>query len=140
MDTHEVEDLNFLLRGELSAVEAYTQALKTVESSETSRVLEECRESHATRSEKLRSAITELGGVPMESGGAWGGFAKFMTEGAAALGDKGTLAALEEGEDIGSNDYEWRLVKMHGKYRQLVKEELGPEQERTHKKLIGLFH
>lgn len=140
MDTNAVEDLNFLLRGELSAVEAYTQALKTVENPEASKVLEECLESHATRSEKLRNAIAELGGTPTEDGGAWGGFVKFMTEGASSLGDKATLAALEEGEDIGSNDYEWRLIKMHGEHRKLVKEELGPEQERTHKKLIGLFH
>lgn len=139
MDMQMVNDLNFLLRGELSAIEAYTEALKTVTDENALPVLEDCLGSHFKRSEKLRYAIEEEGGRPITSGGAWAGLAKLITGGAGAMGDKAMIAALEEGEDIGTNDYEWQLVKMHGKYRNLVKQELKPEQDYTHRKLIRLL-
>lgn len=135
MNEQTVEDLNHLLEGELSAVAAYKSAIAKVKDPVINRVLEQNRDSHTQRTNKLRTLIKKLGAVPNENDGAWGSFAKLVANAATSMGEKATIAALEEGEDLGSNEYEWRLLNMHGDHRNIVKEELLPEQQRTHKRL-----
>jgi|AGTN01.1.fsa_nt_gi Domain of unknown function (DUF2383). len=134
----DIEQLNEMLKGELSAVESYDKALEFVSDSSLTTSLRELRDSHAESVSTLRSAISEYG-TPAESPGTWGGIAKFVVDAAHNLGDKALLAALEEGEDIGLNSYEWKLVHMHGPYRDLVKNELFPKQEATHKLLSKIL-
>lgn len=97
-----VDQLNSFLRGEMSAVETYQQAIDKLEPSSTSRdQLLVNLKSHQDRVMMLRDAITELGGTPAEGSGPWGAFAKVVEGGAKAFGDKAAVAALEEGEDHG---------------------------------------
>lgn len=137
----EMDALNTLLKGELSAVESYSKALEKVGDSHSISILEQCLQSHASRVDKLRSAVLEDGGTPVESPGAWGSFTKFLTAAAGSVGgDKAMLTALEEGEDVGLNDYEWTLVRMKGPHRKMVKDELFPKQQATHKLLSKVLN
>src|SRR5689334_16540035 len=77
-----VDALNELLRGEISAVETYRQAIDKLGSSPTVAQLEGCRRSHEQRIAKLRDQVSRLGGQPAKDSGAWGAFAKLIEGGA----------------------------------------------------------
>jgi uncharacterized protein (TIGR02284 family) len=140
MNSEAVEDLNALLKGELSAVETYNQALPKVENKEIASLLSDCLASHEKRVGQLTDAIKGFGGTPEADSGVWGSWAKVLSGGASVFGDDATLAALEQEEDAQSSDYEWRLVRMHGDHRNLVKEELLPEQQRYRSMLSQLLN
>jgi uncharacterized protein (TIGR02284 family) len=127
-----VELLNSFLRGEISAVETYRQALEKVEKPQLHTPLQECMKSHAQRVTILSEQIRAFGGTPSTSSGAWGAFAKAVEGGAKVLGDKAAISALEEGEDHGRNDYRRDLEKLDSASRQIIETRVIPEQERTH--------
>ncbi len=138
MQEPEIDLLNVLLKGEISAVESYDAALFKVNESSVADILQQCRESHNFRAERLRSTISESGGEPICDAGPWGSFAKMVTSAAGGVGDKAIISALEEGEDIGSNTYEWKLRDMKGENRNLIRDELWPKQKATHKLISKL--
>ncbi|MFY2562985.1 DUF2383 domain-containing protein [Corallococcus terminator] len=136
----DVETLNSFLRGEISAVETYRQAIGHIEDDVRRRTLEECRLDHEGRVEKLRERILKLEGKPAEGSGVWGAFSKIVQAGADVLGEKAAISALEEGEDHGLRDYERDADKVNGDLRRFVRMELLPAQKSTHKKLSHLKH
>lgn len=139
--THDrdIDHLNSFLRGELSAVETYDQALEKLSSEPTlAAPLRSCRGSHQRRVELLRTEIQRLGGTPADGSGAWGGFAKLVEGGAKMFGKKAALAALEEGEDHGRDDYQRELDELSPTTRSFVQTQLVPEQRRTHDALASL--
>lgn len=140
-DDDTISALNELLRGEISAVETYQQALAKLEAGSRARtdVEEGCR-SHERRVTRLREVVVQLGGEPSEGSGPWGGFAKLVEGGAKIFGEKAAIAALEEGEDHGLRNYRDNLAKLQGHARDLVANELLPEEERTHRRLSNLKH
>jgi bacterioferritin (cytochrome b1) len=143
VNTDAVTDvLNKLLRGELSAVETYRQALERLASSTCATELMENRRSHEQRVEMLRNHILRLGGKPSDSSGPWGGFARLVEGGAKLFGEKAAIAALEEGEDHGLKLYRDRsdVEKLDLATRDLVERSLLPEQERTHRTASALKH
>lgn len=133
-----VSVLNSLLRGEISAVETYRQALEKVEAAPVRSQLQDCMQSHARRVDVLRQQIQSLGGEPSEGSGVWGAFAKAVEGGAKAFGEKAAIAALEEGEDHGRKEYREELDKLDDMTRAFVQSRLVPEQERTHNALSQL--
>jgi hypothetical protein len=138
-----VDQLNSFLRGEMSAVETYQQAIEKLEAFSTSRdQLLVNLKSHQDRVMMLRDAIIQLGGTPAEGSGAWGAFAKVVEGGAKAFGEKAAVAALEEGEDHGLADYKRGLDDndLDAQSRALVASKLLPEQELTHKRLSNVKH
>lgn len=140
METNSVDTLNELLRGEISAVETYRQALEKLTNSPVRAELEDCRQSHALRVQKLREQVMRLGGRPDESSGAWGTFAKLVAGSAKAFGEKAAIAALEEGEDHGLRLYKGDIDKLDPASRALVEADVLPAQERTHRSLSTLKH
>jgi hypothetical protein len=140
MATQPIEQLNSFLRGEISAVETYRQALEAVNDALARTQLELCHVSHQHRVDVLRTRIIELGGEPVQSSGAWGAFAKAAEGSAAALGEQAAIDVLEEGEDHGLKDYQKRLKDLDVTSRTFVAQELLPEQERTHRTLSALKH
>jgi demethoxyubiquinone hydroxylase (CLK1/Coq7/Cat5 family) len=100
-----VDKLNELLRGELSAVETYDLALRSVRDRDLSRVLRQIRDSHDHRVTLLFDRLRQLGAEPARGSGAWGAFAKVVQRGADLLGDGAATAALENGEDHGIRLY-----------------------------------
>ena len=136
-----VSKLNSLLRGEISAVETYRQALAKVKMPTAQAELAECERSHEQRVMKLKDRVRELGGKPADSSGAWGTFTKLIEGGAAALGEKAAIAALEEGEDRGLADYRSAMkdvASLDAESRSLVEQELLPAQMRTHRAMSSL--
>jgi uncharacterized protein (TIGR02284 family) len=133
-----VDVLNSFLRGEISAVETYRQALEKVEKPQIASQLQDCMQSHKQRVTLLSDQIRTLGGTPSTSSGVWGAFAKAVEAGAKTFGEKAAIAALEEGEDHGRNDYKRDIEKLDATTRQLIQSRVLPEQQRTHDALSAL--
>lgn len=140
MESNEMETLNELLRGEISAVETYRQALEKLSNSPSRVELEDCQRSHEDRVRKLREQVVRLGGQPEEKSGPWGAFARLIAGSAKALGEKATIAALEEGEDHGLKLYKKDIAHLDAASRALVEADVLPAQERTHQTLSTLKH
>ena len=129
-----IKHLNSFLRGELSAVETYDQAIEKLRHDEPilTDELRACRESHRQRVDELTRQVRGLGGEPSTSSGMWGGFAKLVEGGAKAFGKKAALSALEEGEDHGRNDYQRDVHNLEPPLREFIKTKILPEQLKTH--------
>jgi rubrerythrin len=134
--------LNKYLRGELSAVETYRQALERLGTSAFANDLIENQRSHQKRVELLRTQVVRMGGQPATESGAWGGFAKLIEGGAKLFGEKAAIAALEEGEDHGLKLYRDRgdMEKLDADARDFVTTSLLLEQERTHRIASTIKH
>ena len=135
-----VATLNGFLRGEISAVETYRQALDKLQASPSRVELEQCRRSHEQRVDRLRQEVLRLGGRPEEGSGAWGAFAKLVEGSAKILGEKAAISALEEGEDHGLKLYRDEMGKLDATARSVIESEVLPAQERTHKSVSTLKH
>lgn len=134
-----IDSLNTLLRGELSAVETYKQAMERLGDDFQARAeLAECLAGHEDRVQRLRQLVLSLGGTPSTSSGPWGSFARMVEGTAKLLGSKAAIAALEEGEDHGLKEYRDVLEKLDPTTRQTVVSELLPGQQETHDQLSQL--
>jgi bacterioferritin (cytochrome b1) len=134
-----VDKLNELLRGEISAVETYRMALDKVEATAARTTLQECQRSHEDRVRLIREEIIRMGGEPATTSGAWGTWAKAVEGTAKIFGEKAAISALEEGEDHGLKDYRADFdEKDDYRVRSLVTSTLRPQQERTHRALSTL--
>jgi uncharacterized protein (TIGR02284 family) len=111
-DSKTVDELNHLLRGEVSAVETYEQSLpKFEEYPAAAQELRRIRDEHREACQVLREHVAKFGGSPSEGSGPWGGFAQAVTGTAKLLGPDTTLAALRRGEEHGINAYKESLDK-----------------------------
>ena len=137
-DINAVSHLNSFLRGELSAVETYRQALSKLEEFTERGILHECSRSHEERAALLTKEIRRRGGEPATGSGPWGAFAKLVEGGAAVLGRKAAIFALEQGEDHGRDDYRRDLKELDPQARNFIQSELLPLQHRTHDALSAL--
>jgi demethoxyubiquinone hydroxylase (CLK1/Coq7/Cat5 family) len=133
-----VEQLNSFLRGEISAVETYRQALEALRASTYGSKIAECKQSHEQRVAILTEEIRKLGGKPAESSGAWGSFVKLIEGGAKALGENAAIAALEEGEDHGNADYKRDVSKLDPGVRTVIEQRVLPLQLRSHAEMSAL--
>jgi uncharacterized protein (TIGR02284 family) len=133
-----VDVLNSFLRGEISAVETYRQALEKVNQPQVRTQLQDCLQSHAQRVNALSDQIRTLGGSPATSSGVWGSFAKAVEAGAKTFGESAAIAALEEGEDHGRNDYRRDVSKLDPSTKQFIQSSIIPEQQRTHDAMSAL--
>jgi hypothetical protein len=133
-----VERLSSFCRGEISAVEAYTQALHSERLARFSAHLRQCQSSHQTRVDLLRARIGLLGGDPPVSSGAWGAFARAMERAAMVAGEHAALAILEEGENHGLNVYRTELAELDAATKALVNQRLLPLQLRSSRMLSEL--
>ena len=104
------DDMNKLLRGELSAIETYQQALEKeraafgqgTEFQQLSSILRD----HQQAADRLKTEIQRQGGTPVDDSGAWGTWSKIVMATAKLFGDKAALKALKEGEESGLKDCE----------------------------------
>jgi uncharacterized protein (TIGR02284 family) len=134
----DIKRLNTLLRGERSAVETYQQCIEKMQQSPMVQQLRTLMTSHDMRVHKLSARITQMGGQPDDSSGAWGSFAKLVEGGAKAFGEKAAISALEQGEDHGIEEYTEELEDLTPPTRRFVETELVPEQQRTHNTLSAI--
>jgi uncharacterized protein (TIGR02284 family) len=133
-----IDQLNSFLRGEISAVETYRQAMSKVDDVTARTELERCHLSHQRRVDMLKNRIAQLGGQPSADSGAWGAFAKAAEGSAALFGERAAIDVLEEGEDHGLKDYQSHLAGLDAESRVFVEQELLPAQQQTHSALSSL--
>jgi uncharacterized protein (TIGR02284 family) len=125
-----VEQLNSLLRGEISAVQTYDQAIEKVgddhggDAAELRRIAQE----HGEHAQRLRARIRALGAEADDSAGAWGGLVQAIEGTSRMLGDAAALKALREGEEHGIRDYRDALSELDGESQALVQQVLLPSQ------------
>lgn len=133
-----IDTLNSFLRGEISAVETYSQAAEKISEPSLRATIEDLRQSHELRVASLRSRVLQLGGKPAEGSGVWGGFAKAVEGGAKVFGTKTAIAALEEGEDHGLKLYRDNFDKLDAQNRTWVETEVYSQQRRSHDVMSSL--
>lgn len=132
MATDTVDAFNSFLRGEISAVETYRQAIEKLSDKPEASTLQDCMHSHEQRVSLLSTEIERMGGKPAQGSGPWGAFVKLLEGGATLFGAKSAIAALEEGEDHGRDDYKRDAPKLEPDARSFIQEQILPEQLRTH--------
>ncbi|MES2466396.1 MAG: DUF2383 domain-containing protein [Verrucomicrobiota bacterium] len=98
--------LNSLLRGELSAIETYNQALHKFADSPVVSSLRTIRDDHQESVSMLRSLVQMRGVEPETDSGVWGTFAMAVEGTAALLGSSSAIIALKQGEEHGIGQYE----------------------------------
>ncbi len=127
---NQVEPLNRLLRGELSAVETYEQALGKVGNKTYAQELERIRAEHLDAVESLRQEIRSFGGIADESSGVWGLWAQTVEGTATLFGEAAALKALKEGEEHGLKEYRTVLEdnELRAKFRSLLAGEMQTRQ------------
>lgn len=124
-----IDACNSLLRGELSAVETYNQAIEKFSGEAACGELIRIRDEHTKSVGKLRANITQMGGEPSTSSGAWGVFAKAIQGSSNLFGEESALQSLQKGEEHGRNDYERALDNFDvlPDCKQLISTELLPK-------------
>jgi len=130
--TTNLETLNSLLRGEMSALETYRQAIEKLEdnSAPGSAELHSLRRDHRDAADALWHHIEGHGEKPSEGSGPWGTFATAVTGAAKLFGNTAALKALKEGEEHGVKDYEDALKDEHlpAECKALIQGQLLPKQ------------
>lgn len=101
--------LNPLLRGEISAVETYQQAMEKIGPGEGGGELRAIHAEHIDAANQLRRLVHDYGGETDHGSGAWGAFAKAVEGTAKVFGNAAALKALKEGEEHGIASYERAL-------------------------------
>jgi uncharacterized protein (TIGR02284 family) len=136
-----IDQLNSLLRGEISAVETYNQAIEKVDDEHASdaTALRAIAQEHGEDAQALREAIEQLGGEADDSSGPWGTWAKTVQGVAKLFGDASALKALKEGEEHGLKDYREALDDVDEASRTLITVRLIPNQQRHIATLDGMI-
>ncbi len=126
---HCIKICNSLLRGELSAVETYDQAINkyidTIASDELLRI----RTEHAESVSLLIANVHSMGGEPDRSSGVWGLFAKTVQGTADLFGAGSALESLKKGEASGRQDYLDALLdhEVMPECKTLIRDQLLPQ-------------
>ncbi|MES2440397.1 MAG: DUF2383 domain-containing protein [Verrucomicrobiota bacterium] len=107
---HCISVCNRLLRGELSAVETYAQAIEKYSGSPVAAGLREIRSQHARSATLLSANVREMGGEPEKDSGAWGLFATAVQGAANLFGMGSAIESLQKGEETGLKDYQAALL------------------------------
>ncbi len=127
-----IDALNSLLQGEIAAEETYREASAEVDDERAANIHDNW-DCHANRIPVLTRRITELGGTPSSSPGMWSSFERLMERGADMFSKDDVILALESGEDHGLENYRAALNELDPLSQTLVRKDLLPAQERTHK-------
>jgi len=101
---------NELLRGEISAVESYTQAIKKFDTTNSDTALERILSDHQQNVIELQKLVVESGGDPVTTSGARGGFVQALEGTATLFGESPALKILQSGECHGISQYENALA------------------------------
>ena len=101
-----VDQMNSLLRGEISAVEAYVMVLEKLEQDPDAINLHEFLDDHTKAVAYWKEQIDREGAFSEESSGPWGTAVEAFIATAKLLGNNVAISALDEGEAHGLKVYE----------------------------------
>jgi uncharacterized protein (TIGR02284 family) len=121
--------LNRLVRGELSAIETYQQALEKMSDAPEATELQAIESEHRGAVRALTDQVLQHGGTPVDQSGAWGTWAKFIEGAARMLGNTAALEALRQGEQHGIKEYEKAMDgdELEADARKLIRTRLLPQ-------------
>lgn len=105
-----VDEMNSVLRGEISATEAYQSVLKKLETDPDSGKLHQFLDDHQSAVTYWQDQIDREGAFHEESSGPWGTAVEAFVATAKLLGNVAALSALKEGEEHGLKLYEQMLA------------------------------
>src|SRR5438552_1134043 len=97
----QTQPLNSLLRGEMSAVETYRQAVGKMGDDPEVDTLRCLESEHEKVTQMLRQHLVDRGAMPASNSGTWGMFVKAIAATAQMLGRTAALSTLKEGEKQG---------------------------------------
>lgn len=122
--------LQSLLRGELSAVETYQQALEKLADEPGADGVKRLEREHRGAVEYLQRLIRDRGEQPAMESGAWGAFARAVEGTSKLLGNTPALKALKEGEEHGIKEYVKALEdsSLDSDCESLIRNTLLPQQ------------
>lgn len=128
---HCIDVCNSLLRGELSAIEAYSQVIHRFANEPQCGTLIHIRDEHLQAVDRLRQNIRDMGGDPDTDSGAWGTLVKTLQGTANLLGENSALHVLEQGEEHGRNEYREALAddEVLAGCKQMIRGDLLPRIE-----------
>ena len=131
---------NKLLRGELSAIETYTQAVSSFGADREAGTLRHILAVHEENASRLRQHIAEMGGEPSFTSGVWGGLMKAIEGGALALGESPALAVLQAGEEYGVHQYDEALKnpEVMEEIKNVIRQHMLPRSEENVTTLLRL--
>lgn len=101
--------LNKILRGEISAVEAYEQVIPTFHNKTDRFLLTEIRDEHDRIVERLKSLVEHTRFAPDEASGPWGTIVTTIVGAAKLVSNTISLVTLMEGEEHGLRLYKEAL-------------------------------
>lgn len=122
---------NALLRGELSAIETYTQAIEKFSANSSDSPLERIREDHETSAASLRELIGESGDETATDSGLWESIATSVEGAASLLDESPALTLLQQGEKHGITECENALDddELDDSVKDFIRDELLPSQK-----------
>jgi rubrerythrin len=129
MTTDQTTDLcNALLRGEISAIETYDQAIEKISDSPGVEILEDIQSDHEQSVAELREYLVDHASEVSEGSGWWGSFVQALEGAAKVLGTQPALKLLREGEEHGVREYEKALAhpEISAAARVLIQQKLLP--------------
>jgi hypothetical protein len=130
MAATQIDTLNSLLRGEISATETYNQALEKFSGRPEEAELRGLRDEHRTAANTLRQHVHHHTGDPDTGSGLWGTWAKLVEGTAKLFGDAAALKALKEGEEHGINSYRSALDDdLPADCKTLIRTQLLPQSQ-----------
>jgi uncharacterized protein (TIGR02284 family) len=125
---HCISVCNELLRGEMSAVETYNQAIEKFADLPAAGELQRIREDHSRAASRLADNVRNMGGEPEKGSGAWGVFATAVQGTANLFGPNSALESLQQGEEAGRRDYQDALTddEVMPECKEMIRESLLP--------------
>ncbi|HTK74344.1 MAG TPA: DUF2383 domain-containing protein [Gemmataceae bacterium] len=123
--------LNRLVRGELSAIETYQQALGKMRDAPEATELQAIEADHRSAVRALKDQVLQSGGTPDDHSGAWGAWAKFVEGTARIFGNTAALEALRQGEQHGIKEYERAMEaeELAAETSKLIRSKLLPQAQ-----------
>ncbi|MDR3616799.1 MAG: DUF2383 domain-containing protein [Candidatus Obscuribacterales bacterium] len=119
--------LNGLLLKEISAMKTYKNARLKLKAADIACELQELHDAHAARATVLQERIASLGGCTATVGGAWG----ILNRADVAIGEQSAICIFDEGETRTLESYESAIDQLDEQSRDIVAQQLIPEQEAT---------
>lgn len=125
-----IDQMSSLLRGEISATEAYESVLKKLEADPDSARLHEFLRHHQSAVEYWKTQLDREGVESDETSGPWGTAVEAFVATAKLLGNVAALSALKEGEEHGLKLYEEMLLStdLAMNQRSYIRDVLIPKQ------------
>lgn len=100
-----------ILRGEISANEAYQQVFEEIKHDPEITRLQQLRADHSEAVKFWKDQVRSEMSYPEETSGVWGTAVDAFVGASKLLGEKTALAALKKGEEHGLNNYRKMLKK-----------------------------